>query len=414
MENTGLRDIAIECQKALANLVIVARSDDCPVQTTLRPRDLQQLRERYDQWAGNLGALQPSSSALSLEHRLRDSPMVRGIVFETLLDLHVSVQAATEIAEGKRPNRRANPLQVDFDEYDISSSESDTSSVASLANTAPMTGPITEIEELVSAIELGMDSLFRVSIFIRKFSPKDKRQRSSQTKPFDNRADVMYVKDRYPALERKNEGLAERLGEANARRRQYFKYRRDHNERLSNVHLEGAINSSLTPGARPGAGGKEPRTIGSVLTAHTTPSLFATSEATAFMPDATADSDLQALLSPEPAMSAISFATSIGEAGDEELPFPAPPEGYREGSSLLCPYCLTVVQVKRGSTFFTTLNHISAHSQRVAWICISRNTLGLNMSCLFIEVNTIALSVPSHLTPRSNWTNISVDMICPQ
>jgi len=92
MGDQRIPEIAIDCQNAIANLLAAAKSEDCCVKDFLHGRDVQQMQERYDQWAGNLGALQPFESSLSLEHRLRDSPLVRNSILSTLLNLYASVK----------------------------------------------------------------------------------------------------------------------------------------------------------------------------------------------------------------------------------------------------------------------------------------------------------------------------------
>jgi len=161
----------------------------------------------------------------------------------------------------------------------------------------------------------------------------------------------MYVKDRYPLLAEKNKALAARLGEANARRRQYFKYRRDHNDRLSRVPVEkDALELDIMPKKQHEVINQNIGPAKSVLTAQTKPSLFADTEATAFVADAAAEVQMSELLSAPSAMSVVSFATSIAETSDDELPFPPIPAEAHSNSSFLCPYCLTVVQLKHGNT----------------------------------------------------------------
>jgi hypothetical protein len=86
----------------------------------------------------------------------------------------------------------------------------------------------------------------------------------------------------------------------------------------------------------------------SVLTAETPPTLFAQTEATAFEADAAAQAQLKMLeIQQTPiAMSVMSFATSIAETSDEELPLPPVPDEAVTGSAFLCPYCLTFQQLK--------------------------------------------------------------------
>lgn len=93
-------EIAIDCQKDIAVLLAATISEDSRVKDFLRGRDIQQMQERYDQWAGNLGALQQLGSPLSLEYRLRDAPLIRESILNTLENLHISMQA------GKRLNIR--------------------------------------------------------------------------------------------------------------------------------------------------------------------------------------------------------------------------------------------------------------------------------------------------------------------
>jgi hypothetical protein len=238
---------------------------------------------------------------------------------------------------------------TDLSEYGVSSSESDTSSVQSSGSGRKALDPTSEIQELIAAIKAGLDSLFKASIFIRKFAPKDKRLRTAGTKPFDNRADVMYVNDRYPLLTDKNAPLAARLGEANSRRRQYFKYRRDHNERLSTVVAKDNARGSDTM-LKSKAIVQNTGPAKSVLTTETKPTLFAETEATAFAADAAAQAQMLEVPGAPAAMSVTSFATSVAEPSDDELPFPPVPAEAEAGSPFLCPYCLTFQQLGlRGS-----------------------------------------------------------------
>ena len=146
---------------------------------------------------------------------------------------------ATEIALGKRQNR-VTEAPITGLEIDLPSSESDSSSISRSGGRNTL-APTSETQELMSAIRTGLDSLFKASIFIRKFASQDKRLRAAKAALFGNCADIMYIKDRYPLLN-KNATLVARLGEANARRRQYFLYRRELDERLSKVATENDLD----------------------------------------------------------------------------------------------------------------------------------------------------------------------------
>ena len=231
---------------------------------------------------------------------------------------------------------------INLSEFDLSSSESDSSSLLSLEDRNAL-APTSEMQELMSAIGTGLDSLFKASIFIRKLPSENKRIRAAETMRFDNSADVRYIKNRYPLLN-KTPTLVARLVEANARRRQYFKYRRDHDERLSMV----ATNSepdNVNAQAHPVAA--IPRLATTLLTAQTKPGLLAETETTALMAE-TAEAHMLQRREALEAMSQVSFATFIAETSDEELLFPPVPAEADNGSPFLCPYCFQPQQFKGG------------------------------------------------------------------
>lgn len=235
--------------------------------------------------------------------------------------------------------------EEDLMAYEVSSSESDGSSISSLGGGNPL-GATSELREFLDAIQIGLDSLFRTSIFIRKFASKDQRERASKTKPFDSQADTMYVTDRYPLLLQKDPALLSRLGEANARRRQYFKYRRDHNDRLSTVAVTGRIE---TADKAPDSSIRKIEAAQKPRTEITDSSLIADTEATAFIIDESGRARAMGAAQAVDAMSAVSFATSIADTTDEELPFPTIPDDATIGSPFLCPYCLKFQQLAQGA-----------------------------------------------------------------
>lgn len=348
MDNQGTAVLSTNCQTALRNLMAAVKDPFSPNLVDLR--ESESLLERFDQWAGNLGAFQASESPLSLDHRLRNNSQVRDVILKLLVDLVTSTGDATDIVSGRRENRTAAPIinsKTDLAEYGISSSDSD-SSYSSSSNDAPLTASTSEIQELISAIKISLENLFRTSIFIRRFAPRDRRQKAAKTATFDNLADIMYIKERYPLLENRNKGnLAFRLGSANARRRQYFKYCRDHNDRLSKTEAEKdrerARHQTPLPARLADQGSRQERSIKSD---HMKPSILAETKATELLVDNIAQAELSTLLEPKPAPSVISYATTIVESTDDSLVFPPLPSDAQTSSSFLCPYCLAIVEMK--------------------------------------------------------------------
>lgn len=93
LETLKVAAIAFNCQSSITNLLAAATREGCCVRDFLHSRDVQEMQDRFNQWVGNLGALQTSESPLSIEHRLRDAPLVRKSILNSLKDLHSSVQA---------------------------------------------------------------------------------------------------------------------------------------------------------------------------------------------------------------------------------------------------------------------------------------------------------------------------------
>lgn len=157
----------------------------------------------------------------------------------------------------------------------------------------------------------------------------------------------MYVEDKYSVLRHKNPALVARLGEANARRRQYFKYRRDHNERLSTVTARGkSHNLGSAFEEKPKITFQESKSK-SAMTENAKASSFVKTEATALLADAAEKARMLKIQEGQSAMSTVSFVTSIADSSDENMLFPPIPAEAQAGSPFLCPYCLTIQQLKR-------------------------------------------------------------------
>lgn len=62
---------------------------------TLRSQDFEALQDRLEQWAANIGALQPSTSSVSLDYRLRNAPATKTAIASHLSDLAASASQGT-------------------------------------------------------------------------------------------------------------------------------------------------------------------------------------------------------------------------------------------------------------------------------------------------------------------------------
>ena len=93
----------------------------------------------------------------------------------------------------------------------------------------------TELGELYSITVNAISSLFRLSLLIQKSSRGIKFAKSSREGEYDTQHDSLYIQDRFPYIS-SNRPLVERLGKANARRRQWLSYRKRHRDKLAEAN----------------------------------------------------------------------------------------------------------------------------------------------------------------------------------
>ncbi|KLO86236.1 uncharacterized protein FFNC_04587 [Fusarium fujikuroi] len=186
---------------------------------------LQNELSRFKVWSGNIGAHKKGRS--SLDHRLRDASNIRNQVVDLLEDLRESLKDAKDILTGQTTpwDQEQSPAEFSDDDSDDGSFQDD----------AP--GP-SELSQIFAAIVEDINCLLRLSVSIHNPSPHDRFKKACLTdtsgyEPFD----VQHV---YNKLSKAPKPIAERLGKAISRRRQYFKYRELHHEKLaSGLELDG-------------------------------------------------------------------------------------------------------------------------------------------------------------------------------
>jgi hypothetical protein len=171
---------------------------------------------RFKVWSGNIGAHKTGRS--SLEYRLRDASHIQTQVLKLLDDLAALLGDAAAIAAGdKTPwdqlEDDLNPLEpVEQDQQDDDF-------------------PETEMDQISADLTDVINCLLRLSVAIRNPTPHDRfvASESSDTSHFEA-FDTQHVRSKFVTV---NDGLAERLGKAISRRRQYFKYREHHHLKLA-------------------------------------------------------------------------------------------------------------------------------------------------------------------------------------
>jgi hypothetical protein len=93
-----------------------------------------------------------------------------------------------------------------------------------------------EIIESFLAIQDGINNLFEISMMIRKRPERDEYIKASLQYQIDPKPDIIHVSDKYPVARSGEVWLMEHLGTAITRRRQYLRYRKEHQKKMEQLH----------------------------------------------------------------------------------------------------------------------------------------------------------------------------------
>ncbi|KAK3636182.1 hypothetical protein LTR56_014345 [Elasticomyces elasticus] len=179
---------------------------------------------RFNIWVGNIGARYPADDQRSADHRLRDAPRPASRILILLQDLCEVNHELLEILLGHRQDAADVDAEhagnvSDYDEaFDLEGGEN----------------PISEAHELCLTVGNLITSLMKVSILIRKATPRDKYAKAAAKKamPEWTPSDRSHVGDKFPKV-KDQRWLVERLGDAITARRQFLRYSQEHHERLA-------------------------------------------------------------------------------------------------------------------------------------------------------------------------------------
>lgn len=183
-----------------------------------------------------------------------------------------------------------------------------------------------ETDQILDEIGHVVDCLLRLSVAIRNPAPHDQfkfRAGAELTELIESfeRLDTNHVQEKFKKVDTK---IAERLGKAMARRRQYFKYREEHTNRLAEgLEIEAADHLERSERAT---------TVASSLPEH----LKEPQEGIKMtMEEFSGFNDNRSEI-------ATTYAPSI--ANSDELRVPPIPKGYIDGP-IKCPFCHMIVSI---------------------------------------------------------------------
>ncbi|KAI1313324.1 hypothetical protein F5Y03DRAFT_161128 [Xylaria venustula] len=287
----------------------MGRGDRDPSEETL----IQKIRDehtRFKVWSGNIGAHRVGMS--SLDYRLRDSSHIRNHIIRLLKDLGLLLEDVRAILSGKKTPW--DQLSSDEDSEVEDEEDSDTDDVTGSENDSADT----ELGQLTLNVTDVINCLLRMSITIRNPSRHDRFVGSVSTEmlhyePFD----IQHVGSMFYTID---SALAERLGKAITRRRQYFKYREAHHDKLS-YGLEGRDHLDTAP-----------ETIASSIPEHLKDGQRAVTSTITKPDDGCSESGF----------SQTSYALTMANDDRRHIP-PLPREASR--GPFQCPFCFTIVVI---------------------------------------------------------------------
>ncbi|KAI0546405.1 hypothetical protein F4679DRAFT_412595 [Xylaria curta] len=200
--------------EAIGRLNIQAEIDDS------RSIWVETIRDQFSKfklWAGNIGAHRSGRS--SLDYRLRDSSHLHTQVMRLLDDITTSLNEVHSILSGETVPWDQNPGDTsELDEFKdlLMNEEFEFNS---------------ELDQLTEEITDAVGNLLRLSMSLRNPAPHDRFMSTEYAKVHYFEAnDRAHVDAKFPNM---SEVLITRLGQALSQRRQYFRYRESHHEKLA-------------------------------------------------------------------------------------------------------------------------------------------------------------------------------------
>lgn len=207
---------------------------------------------RFKIWAGNIAAHRPTHNRRSLEYRLRDSSGLREIVLSLLQDLVVAIHdlrkqplSGNPLMSQETPSdelaARSTRVGTELAPNDAQSENADIfelSDEESIDEDTPIRQALSEVHDVITC-------LLRFSMTLRRPSRDDQRRDdpAGVAEAFVIH-DTEHVRAKFPEAP---DYLIRRLGKTLSKHRQYFRYRREHHQKLHEGVGEGDVRAWELP-----------------------------------------------------------------------------------------------------------------------------------------------------------------------
>ncbi|KAK5996436.1 hypothetical protein PT974_01770 [Cladobotryum mycophilum] len=209
------------CLRAFKSLAALVTKNDIPGQTSPDARLIEDGWGRFKIWSANIGA--HHDDRRSLDHRLRDASNIRNQVIRLLEHLGKILDDGVDYFQGRNTSE---DIHDSLGAPEGASAKDENDLVSALESRE-----IDEFPQIIDSINEVINCLFRLSVSIRNPAPRDLFMKSAatETSHFEE-FDISHVRSKFA---RADNNVIERLGKAISRRRQYFKYRELHHEKLA-------------------------------------------------------------------------------------------------------------------------------------------------------------------------------------
>ncbi|KAF8418442.1 hypothetical protein EV426DRAFT_707592 [Tirmania nivea] len=187
---------------------------------------------RFRVWAGNMGAHHPARSRMSLDHKLKEASHIHDMVVELLEELNTSLEMLHCSTQQNLLNpdlilEQAEETDGDCENNGMELDDTVSDSGSAASSDSPLSDFVFKLDDIANIISC----LYNLSAAMRQPVPQDRLKKYaaidlSHYESFDNR----HVLEKFPNAK---PFLIQRLGNANTQRRQYFRYRLLHYEKIA-------------------------------------------------------------------------------------------------------------------------------------------------------------------------------------
>ncbi|KAL9072549.1 MAG: hypothetical protein Q9161_003561 [Pseudevernia consocians] len=367
---------ALQCLDLFQKMLRKQReAPDCLPQLNLPEDAIMDAQAKFRTWVENIGALQRGKA--SLDDRLGHAD-IRAEILRLLSQLLLSLTDFWQIFSGARTQQvwtlSDDTYSFDFSEDEDSDKEDGENGLVAESSSCGSSGPTTESHILHYSTLEAITSLLKLSMVIRKSARGNKFARSSAGQKYETQYDIIHIRDRYPHAS-ENTFLIERLGKANAQRRQWLSYKRRHRDKMAvtaypdieDPNTERMPYSEIDPSTNLQENVEE-EALGSSIQSrerkHDVATVLSSTKASTFYQRNERRSQLS-----ETDLSGTSYSESrFGDIGQETNLIPQPPPESIDDKPFECPYCFSIITI---TGTYSWAKHV--HADLASYVCTQEN-----------------------------------------